>query len=87
MLESEFGKASKTLQVKTPVPPNIWETLLSRQFSVSTADYKPVIFDAPDPNKWFTGRQKELESLETCLALDPLLPPFHLISTETLRFS
>ena len=63
-------RPSKTLQVKRPAPPNIWETLLSRQFSVSTADYKPVIFDAPDPNKWFTGRQKELEALETCLALE-----------------
>ena len=63
-------KPSKTLEVKTPAPPNIWETLLSGQLSVSTADYKSVIFDAPDPNKWFTGRQKELESLETCLALE-----------------
>ena len=63
-------RPSKTLQVKTPAPPNTWETLLSGQFSVSTADYKPVRFDAPDPNKWFTGRQKELEALETCLALE-----------------
>ena len=63
-------RPSKTLQVKTPAPPNIWETLLSRQFNVSTADYKSVIFDAPDSNKWFTGRQKELEALEKCLALE-----------------
>ena len=63
-------KPSKTLEVKTPAPPNIWETLLSGQLSVSTADFKSVIFDAPDQNKWFTGRQKELESLETCLALE-----------------
>ena len=63
-------KPSKTLEVKTPAPPNIWETLLSGQLSVSTADYESVIFDAPDQNKWFTGRQKELESLETCLALE-----------------
>ena len=86
MLESEFGKVlailSEAIKGKNeeqlmdkeledrPAPPNIWETLLSRQFSVSTADYKSVIFDAPDPNKWFTGRQKVLESLETCLALE-----------------
>ena len=31
---------------------------------------QPVIFDAPDRNKWFTGRQKELESLERCLSLE-----------------
>ena len=63
-------RPSKTLQVKTPAPPNTWETLLSGQFSVSMADYKPVRFDAPDRNKWFTGRKKELEALETCLALE-----------------
>ena len=62
-------RPSKTLEVKTPALPNIWETLLSREFSVSKVYYKSVIFDAPDPNRWFTGRQKELESLETCLAL------------------
>ena len=27
------------------------------------------VFDAPDRNKWFTGRQVEIESLERCLAL------------------
>lgn len=27
------------------------------------------VFDAPDRNKWFTGRQIEIESLERCLAL------------------
>ena len=86
MIESEFAKVLATLSevIKgkneeqlmdkeledRPAPPNIWETLLSRQFSVSTADYKSVIFDAPDPNKWFTGRHKVLESLETCLALE-----------------
>lgn len=56
--------------VKTPTMPNSWETLLSSDFSVSTTERKSMIFDAPDRNKWFTGRQKELESLETCLALE-----------------
>ena len=30
---------------------------------------KSKVFDAPDRNKWFTGRQVEIESLEGCLAL------------------
>ena len=35
--------------------------------SVSAAKDKSIVFDAPDRNKRFTGRQKELESLERCL--------------------
>ena len=62
--------SSKILEVKMPAMKNSWETLLSREFSFSTADYKSVVFDAPDRNKWFTGRQKELESLERCLSLE-----------------
>ena len=60
----------KTFKVKMPEMQNSWETLLSRKVNVSTAHYKSVIFDAPDRNKWFTGRQKELESLERCLPLE-----------------
>ena len=60
----------KILEVKTPAMQNSWETLLSRKVNVSVAHNKSVIFDAPDRNKWFTGRQKELESLERCLPLE-----------------
>ena len=60
----------KILEVKTPAMQNSWETLLSRKVNVSVAHYKSVIFDAPDRNKWFTGRQKELESLERCLPFE-----------------
>ena len=62
--------SSKTLEVKTPAMQNIWETLLSRKVNVSTAHYRSVVFDAPDQIKWFTGRQKELESLERCLPFE-----------------
>ncbi|PFX20060.1 hypothetical protein AWC38_SpisGene15507 [Stylophora pistillata] len=59
-----------SLQVMSPMIPNSWDALLSRDFSASPAHYRSVlIFDAPDRNKWFTGRQKELESLERCFAL------------------
>ena len=62
--------SSKILEVKMPAMKNSWETLLSREVSFSTTDYKSVVFDAPDRIKWFTGRQKELESLERCLSLE-----------------
>ena len=34
----------------------------------SSGDSKLNVFDAPDHNKWFTGREKEVESLEKCLS-------------------
>ena len=74
--KSEFDKMEiraifclgENLEVKTPVIPNIWDKLLSRDYSDFAANYK--VFDAPDRNKWFTGRQMEIESLERCLALE-----------------
>ncbi len=35
-----------------------------------SADYRPVVFDAPDQNCWFTGREKEMEILEECLPFE-----------------
>ena len=72
--KSEFDKIQamfclgEKLEVKTPVIPNIWNKLLSRNYSDFAANYK--VFDAPDQNKWFTGRQMEIESLESCLAVE-----------------
>ena len=72
--KSEFDKIQamfclgENLEVKTPVIPNIWDKLLSRDYSGFAANYK--VFDAPDRNKWFTGRHVETESLERCLALE-----------------
>ena len=72
--KSEFDKIQamlcrgENLEVKTPVIPNIWDKVLSRDYSGFGAIYK--VFDAPDQNKWFTGRQMEIESLERCLALE-----------------
>ena len=40
---------------------------VSREVSLSTTKSISIVFDAPDRNKWFTGRQKELELLERCL--------------------
>ncbi|KAL9972625.1 hypothetical protein ACROYT_G018965 [Oculina patagonica] len=33
-------------------------------------DSRPVVFDAPDQNKWFTGRKEEIEILEECLPFE-----------------
>ena len=72
--KSEFDKIhamlcrGENLEVKTPVIPNIWDKVLSRDCSGFGANYK--VFDAPDQNKWFTGRQMEIESLESCLSLE-----------------
>ena len=38
-------------------------------YSGVATNCKSGVFDAPDRNKWFTGRQAEIESLERCLAL------------------
>ena len=62
-----FGE---TLEVKTPLIPNVWDKLLSKDYSDFAENYKSEVFDAPDQNKWFTGRQMEIESLERCLALE-----------------
>ena len=37
--------------------------------ALTSQELGPEVFDAPDRNKWFTGRQIEIESLERCLAL------------------
>ena len=36
----------------------------------SSVDSKPILFDVPDQNRWFTGREKELEILERCLPFE-----------------
>ncbi|KAJ7392994.1 hypothetical protein OS493_008240 [Desmophyllum pertusum] len=33
-------------------------------------DFKSIVFDAPDQNKWFTGREKEIEVLNNCLPFE-----------------
>ena len=72
MLESEFKKFQATLH---ELSRSKHEEQTTRQdldkmlsdFSVFATRDKSIVFDAPDRNKRFTGRQKELESLERCL--------------------
>ena len=72
MFESGFKKVQETLH---ELSRSKHEEQTIRQdldkmlsdFSVFATRDKSIVFDAPDRNKRFTGRQKELESLERCL--------------------
>ena len=60
MLKCEFDK----IQAK------FCEVIRGRhEKALTNQELGPEVFDAPDRNKWFTGRQIEIESLERCLAL------------------
>ena len=63
------GCFDENLKVRLTVMPSIWNKLLSSDYGGFAVNCKSVVFDAPDRNKWFTGRQIEIESLERCLAL------------------
>ena len=55
----------KTLEVKRADMQRDLDVLSTKVASVScSADSKEVIFDAPEENKWFTGREKEVDMLE-----------------------
>ena len=64
------GSFSENLEVEAPVMQSSWDKLISRDYRGFAVNYKSEVFDAPDRNKWFTGRQMEIESLERCLALE-----------------
>ena len=63
------GWFNENLEVRLTVMPSIWNKLLSSDYGCFAVNCKSVVFDAPDRNRWFTGRQIEIESLERCLAL------------------
>ena len=64
------GSFSENLEVEAPVMPSCGDKLISRDYSGFAVNCQSEVFDAPDRNKWFTGRQREIESLERCLALE-----------------
>ena len=72
MFESGFKKVQETLHELSRSKHEEQTTRqdldkMLRDFSVFATRDKSIVFDAPDRNKRFTGRQKELESLERCL--------------------
>lgn len=68
---SSQDKERKELLSRSAVIQNdlgvLWTKVDSLTFS---DDPKEVVFDAPEQNKWFTGRQKEEKTLEKCLPLE-----------------
>ena len=55
------GWFNENLEVRLTVMPSIWNELLSSDYGGFAVNCKSVVFDAPDRNKWFTGKQKEIE--------------------------
>ena len=67
--QEQVDSLCKTLEVKNEVMQRDLEALKAKMDSLSFRDdSKEVVFDAPEQNKWFTGREKELEKLESCLS-------------------
>ena len=70
----EVHNLCKTLEFKSSNMQRDIDLLTTAVASMSPSDcsddLSETVFDAPVQNKWFTGRKKEIESLETCLSFD-----------------
>lgn len=61
----------KTLETKSLSMQRNLDVLMARVNNMSPSDdFSQVVFDAPDQSKWFTGREKEVKSLERCLPFE-----------------
>ena len=61
----------KTLETKSLFMQRNLDVLMSRVNNMSPSDdSNQIVFDAPDQSKWFTGREKEVKSLERCLPFE-----------------
>ena len=61
----------KTLEVKSSRMEKDLEKLKTAIDIVSSSEeHKQIVFDAPEQNKWFTGRANEMKILETCLTFE-----------------
>ncbi|KAJ7392993.1 hypothetical protein OS493_008239 [Desmophyllum pertusum] len=67
VLEKEqMGLFRRQEQVETDL-----DVLKTKKDDASPSDdFKSIVFDAPDQNKWFTGRKNEIEILEKCLPFE-----------------
>ncbi|XP_078372038.1 uncharacterized protein LOC144655630 [Oculina patagonica] len=71
MKQEQVESFCKTLEVKTSKMQNDLEQLKTAIDIVSTSeDHKQIVFDAPEQNKWFTGRENEMKILERCLTFE-----------------
>ena len=68
MRQEQVENLCKTLEVKRLAMQGDLDKLTTKLDSLAPSDdFKEVVFDAPEQNKWFTGREKEVNSLEKCL--------------------
>ena len=68
--QEQVETACKALEEKSSVMRKDLDLMMTTKDVSPSVDSKPIVFDAPDHNKWFTGREKELEALEKCLSFE-----------------
>ena len=68
--QEQMESLCKTLEFRRADMERKLDVLRTRVDSLSSSvDTKKVVFDAPEENRWFTGRSKEVDFLEKCLPL------------------
>ena len=70
MKQEQIESFCKSLEVKSSAMEKNMEKLTTTICKLpASEDPKQIVFDVPEQNKWFTGRENEMESLENCLTL------------------
>ena len=70
MRQEQVESLCKALEVKRADMQRDLDVLRTKMNNLSfSEDSKEVVFDAPENNKWFTGREKEADILEKCFPL------------------
>ncbi|KAL9972627.1 hypothetical protein ACROYT_G018969 [Oculina patagonica] len=70
MRQEQVESLCKTLEIKKADMQRDLDVLRTKMDSLSfSEDSKEVVFDAPEQNKWFIGREKEVDFLERCFPL------------------
>ena len=66
--QEQVESLCKTLEIRRADMERDLDVLRTKVDSLSSSvDTKEVVFDVPEENKWFTGREKEVDFLERCL--------------------
>ncbi|KAJ7392992.1 hypothetical protein OS493_008238 [Desmophyllum pertusum] len=69
--QEQVETVCKTLEDKSSVMQKDLDVLKTKKDDASPSDdFKSIVFDAPDQNKWFTGRENKIEILEKCLPFE-----------------
>ena len=68
MKQEQIESFCKSLEVKSSAMEKDLETLTTTICTITgPEDPEKIVFDAPERNNWFTGRKREMETLENCL--------------------